>query len=439
MLTPSPENSESVARAMASNPRQLLAAAPCSDSRFNKAPAYWERRLSVYRDGLLEDTLPFWIPRAIDREYGGYITSLDQDGTILQTDKSVWFQGRFAWLLATLYASVEPRAEWLELARHGIDFLQRHCFDSDGRMFFWVTREGKPLRKRRYQYSEVFAIMALAAFARASGEERYARQALDLFKQTLRYHRTPGSLPPKTNPEVRPMKGLSMPMCLIVVAQELRKAINDPICNEVIDATVAEIERDFMKPEFRCVLEAVRPDGQFIDTFEGRTICPGHSIEVGWFILEEARLRNNDPRLTRIGTTIVDWSFEIGWDREYGGILYYRDAKGLPCTDYWHDMKFWWPHNETIIATLLAYQLTGEAKYARWHEQVHNWAYAHFPDPIHGEWFGYLHRDGTVSTRLKGNMWKGPFHLPRMQLYCWQRLEECKSKQLRTAASPSTL
>lgn len=381
---------------------------------------------NTYRDGLLHDTLPFWIPRAIDREYGGYITSLDQDGTIIHTDKPVWFQGRFAWLLATLYSTVERRPEWLELARHGIDFIQRHCFDSDGRMFFSVTREGKPLRKRRYLYSEVFATMALAAFARASGEERYAQQALDLFKLILHYHRTPGLVPPKTNPETRPMKGLSMPMCLIVTAQELRKAVDDPLCNQVIDETIAEVERDFIKPEFRCVLEAVAPNGEFIDTFDGRMVCPGHAIEVGWFILEEARLRRCDPRLIEIGTKIIDWSFEIGWDREHGGIIYYRDARGLPGTEYWHDMKFWWPQNEAIIAALLAWQLTGDPKYARWHQQTHDWAYAR-SDPIYGEWFGYLHRDGSVSTRLKGNMWKGPFHLPRMQWYCWQRLEEMLS------------
>jgi N-acylglucosamine 2-epimerase len=87
-------------------------------------------------------------------------------------------------------------------------------------------------------------------------------------------------------------------------------------------------------------------------------------------------------------------------------------------------MKLWWPHNEAIIATLLAHQLTGDAEYERWHERVHGWAYAHFPDPVHGEWFGYLHRDGSVSTRLKGNLWKGPFHLPRMQWYCAQRVSE---------------
>jgi N-acylglucosamine 2-epimerase len=195
----------------------------------------------------------------------------------------------------------------------------------------------------------------------------------------------------------------------------------------VIDREIAEIERDFLKPEFRCVLEAVGPDGEFQDTFEGRTVCPGHSIEAAWFILEEARHRGDAPRLIALATTILDWSLAIGWDERYGGLVYFTDARGLPSTEYPHDMKLWWPHNEAIIATLLAHLLTGREDYARWHETVHDWAYAHFPDPLHGEWFGYLHRDGSVSTPLKGNMWKGPFHLPRMQWYCSQRIEETLS------------
>ena len=121
---------------------------------------------------------------------------------------------------------------------------------------------------------------------------------------------------------------------------------------------------------------------------------------------------------------MLDWMWKRGWDEEYGGLLYFVDVYGLPVQEYWHDMKFWWPHNETIIATLLAFQLTGDEKYARWHKQVHDWSHSHFPDSEHGEWFGYLHRDGRLSGRLKGNLWKGPFHLPRMQLTCWQIVEE---------------
>ena len=393
-----------------------------------------ERRnslIATYRDGLLDDTIPFWLEHAVDREHGGYITSVDQDGTWLQTDKSVWFQGRFVWMLSTLYNTVQKKTEWLDAARAGVDFMIRHCFDEDGRMFFTVTREGAPLRKRRYLFSESFAVVALAAYGTATGDQASLDKATDVFNLMLKYHNTPGLLEPKTNSEVRPAKGLAMLMVLIVTAQELRKATRNPLCNEVIDQCIAEIERDFVKPEFSCVLEMVGPNGEFIDNFEGRTVNPGHSLEAGWFILEEARLRGGDTALEKLGLKIIDWSYELGWDRDFGGILYFKDCKGLPNPEYWQDMKFWWNHNEAIIANLLAWELTGDAKYERRHAQVHDWAYAHFPDPLYGDWFGYLHRDGSVANRLKGNMWKGPFHLPRMQWYCWKLLERIPEERFR--------
>ncbi|MCY1375306.1 Cellobiose 2-epimerase [compost metagenome] len=85
-------------------------------------------------------------------------------------------------------------------------------------------------------------------------------------------------------------------------------------------------------------------------------------------------------------------------------------------------MKFWWPQNETIIATLLAYLATGDEKYREMHRQIHTYAYRHFHDKEQGEWFGYLHRDGRVAQTAKGNLFKGPFHLPRQEWYCMTRL-----------------
>ena len=42
--------------------------------------------------------------------------SLDREGHVIDTDKGVWQQCRFTWLLGELYNNVEPRDEWLELA-----------------------------------------------------------------------------------------------------------------------------------------------------------------------------------------------------------------------------------------------------------------------------------------------------------------------------------
>ena len=380
--------------------------------------------LATYRDGLLQDTLPFWMEHSVDREHGGFCFALDRNGTRVSTDKFLWLHGRFVWLLSTLYQTVEPKAEWLELAQHGLDFIRRYGFDADGRMLFIVTQDGRPLRKRRYLFSEAFAVMALAAYAKAAKDDEAARQAGDLFRLMLRYTTTPGLLEPKVNPQTRPLKGLALPMILIVVAQTLWDATRDPLCDEWIQRSIDEIERDFMKPEFEAVLETVGTQGEFYDDFDGRMVCPGHAIEAAWFILREAKHRGNDPRLMRLGCTMLDWSWRLGCDEQFGGLFYYRDVKGLPSAEYWHDMKFWWPHNEAIIATLLAYLMTGDPKYRDWHKLAHDWAYTHFPDPEFGEWFGYLHRDGTVSTQLKGNTWKGPFHLPRMQWYCWQLLKQ---------------
>ena len=171
---------------------------------------------------------------------------------------------------------------------------------------------------------------------------------------------------------------------------------------------------DFLHPEYKAILETVGPNGEFIDSMAGRTINPGHSIETGWFILNEAKHRGWDPDLKALGLQILDWSWDWGWDKQYGGISYFKDCKHFPPQDYWHDMKFWWPQCEAIIATLYAYQATGDIRYLEMHKQINDYAWSHLPDPEYGEWFGYLHFDGTVSQPAKGNLYKGPFHIPRM-------------------------
>ena len=380
--------------------------------------------IATYRDGLLEDTLPFWLPRCVDEEHGGFMIARDRDGSVLDTDKGMWQQCRFTWLLATLSTTVEPREEWLATAFHGLEFIEKHGFDAsdgEGRMWFHVTRAGAPIRKRRYFFTETFGAIAYAACAKATGEARLADRARAI------YARAKEGFANEVTPKfasTRPTKGMGEPMILLMTAQELRACLDDDSFDVDIDACIEEIQRDFVKPELECVMETVGPNGELLDHFDGRLLNPGHAIEGAWFILEEARRRGNDTALVELGCNMLDWMWKRGWDEEHGGILYFRDVHGKPVQEYWHDMKFWWPHNETILATLLAHLLTGEDRYESMHRQVHDWAYAHFPDAEHGEWYGYLHRDGRVSVPLKGNLWKGPFHLPRMQLLAWQWLAE---------------
>ena len=379
----------------------------------------------LYKAALLDDVAPFWLKYGLDREYDGFITQLDRDGTRYGTDKAMWMQGRGTWLYARLYNSVEQRPEWFEAAASGYRFLTQHGFDEDGRLFFWMTREGQPLRKRRYLFTESFATIACCEYALAAGDEEALDRARKLYRLVLRYHRVPGLLDPKINPEVRPTKGHAMPMILIATSQELLRVDPDPLYEQVIRECADEIVSHFVHPEEHALFETVSPEGALLEGPLGRCINPGHAIETSWFLMEEAR-RSHDDHMLLNALQILEWSLEWGWDKEYGGLFSFVDTKGYPPEQLEWDMKLWWPHTEALYALLLAYQLTSNEAYEMWYERIHNYAWGHFPDPEYGEWYGYLHRDGSVALQLKGSMWKGPFHVPRALLRCWKLLQEMK-------------
>ena len=380
-----------------------------------------------YRSGLLDDVVPFWLKNGVDREYGGLISSLTQSGGIADSDKSVWIQGRFAWLLGELYnhplcQSNPNRSAWLETAEKTLSFVKEHAFDNrDGRMWFHLTRDGRPIRKRRYSYSESFAAIAFGELALATQKQEYADLAEQCFKQFVSHSLNPQGVEPKFT-GVRPCKSIGFPMITINTASELKQSIGLESADQWIEDSIRSIQNDFMKPEIECVMETVTDDGEISDHFNGRTLNPGHAIEGAWFIMAEGKKRASQDMIDT-GLRMLDWMWNRGWDKKYGGLLYFTSVNELPVQDYWHDMKFWWPHNEAVIATLLAFELTGDEKYLQWHRLVHRWAHKYFADPEHGEWYGYLRRDGRISSPLKGNLWKGPFHLPRMQLQCWDILD----------------
>ena len=391
------------------------------DNQFNRV------EFATYcKNVLVHDVLAFWLAHGIDKKNGGIYTGLDRDGTIIETDKSIWFQGRALWSFATAYLLLAERGEnhpeYLDACESLAIFIEKHATDSsDGRMYFRVTDDGKPVIKRiRYYFSETFAAIGLAAYARATGMSAYAEKAFQLFNAIEKIRSTHDVLVPKFNAVTRPSRGFGEPMILLNTAAELRASLPEKkdFFNNYIDALINEIETYFVRPELKAVLEQCAPDGSVQhEHFEGRQLNPGHAIEGAWFIMKEGLARKSE-KLMSLGLNMFTWMWERGWDKEYGGIIYFRDIDGKPGNEYWHDMKFWWPQCEAIIASLYAYAITSDVSYFNKFASVYNYFHKHFPDDEYGECFGYLHRDGTLSTPVKGNMYKGPFHIPRMYMEC---------------------
>ena len=379
---------------------------------------------AFYRDYLMNDVVPFWLGSdLLDEEYGGYITSVDREGKSYNDDKSVWFQGRCLWTFSALTKKYGRRPEWDKAVQTGVRFLDEKCVDKDGRMFFTVTRDGRPLRKRRYMFSESFYVSAMAEYGSAFGDKEALEKAEKCFDNMVDWYYHPEDDPfkitPKSNAETRQERSAAVPMVLLCISQQLRRCIPEKAekFSQIVRMIISDLLKYHYHPELQCNLETVLMNGDMIDNPAGRTINPGHTCENAWFLMSEA-IYTKDKRVLEVALKMFDWAFEKGWDKQYGGMLYFVDAKGRPCEQLEWDMKLWWVHNEVLIASLAAYALTGKEKYWDRFTMVHDYAFSHFADKECGEWYGYLHRDGTVSHTQKGSMWKGPYHLPRCLMLC---------------------
>lgn len=379
----------------------------------------------------------FWLKNGMDKENGGVYTCLDRKGEVYSTDKSVWMQGRCAWTFAHLCRLYGKRDEWMEASKSCLDFMEKYCInpDADGRMYFTVTAEGKPLRQRRYCFSEGFYAIANAEYYGLTGEKVYidrARRAYELiYKLNNGLIDDPTGLGPKTIPETRTGRALADPMIFLNIISVLRRV--DPEHREEYDKRSAECTQAIFKyhyhPELKCTLESVAPDGTpELWYTAGRVVNPGHDIECSWFLMEEANYRK-DEEIHKNAEQIFRNAIEAGWDNTYGGLLYFIDCLGKPTEAYEHDMKLWWPHNEIMIASLMAYRDTGDEYYADWFFKTLDYCKEHFADPQYGEWYGYLRRDGLpTEPSTKGSTFKGPFHLPRMLSMTDKMLDEILSK-----------
>ena len=369
----------------------------------------------------LRRSVDFWLKYGMDPVHGGVYTCLDRKGEIYSTDKSVWMQGRCGWIFAFLCHNYGVKQEWLDASKSCLDFMEAHCFNRErgDRMYFTVTAEGKPLRQRRYYFSEAFCAIANAEYYGVTGDKsrlERARQCYDLYWDLSRGKPDPVGMGPKTIPETRTGRAFGTPMIILNVTGVLlrtdpeRKALYEERAQQCVD----EIFQYHVKPDLKCVLENVDPDGTArLYHTDGRIVNPGHDIEGVWFLLEYAR-RVGDTALVGKAAEIFRWAVEAGWDKEYGGLLYFIDCLGKPPEAYEHDMKLWWPHNELLIASIMLYRDTGDETYLEWFWRAEEYCREYFCDSEYGEWYGYLRRDGKPTMPpAKGSTFKGPFHVPR--------------------------
>jgi N-acylglucosamine 2-epimerase len=380
-----------------------------------------------YRSALMNDVLPFWEKHSLDKECGGYYTCLNRDGSVFDSDKFMWLQGRQVWMFAMLFTELQPNEAWLNVARQGMKFMKAYGRDAAGDWYFSLTRDGRPLVQPYNIFSDCFAAMAFGAYARATNDQEAADIALTTYRNIIRRKENPKGKYSKVVPGGRPLRAYGLPMILSNLSLELKWLLPPGELNESVDRCIEDLTGVFLDRERGLIYEAVAPDGSHVDTFDGRLLIPGHGIEGMWFLMDIAR-RRGDQHLIELAVDVTLNTIQFAWDEAYGGIFYFLDAEGRPPDKLEWDQKLWWVHNETLIALAMGYLLTGRRECLDWLRKVHDYTWSHFPDPEHGEWFGYLNRRGEVLLPLKGGKWKGCFHVPRMLYRCALLFDELAKK-----------
>lgn len=366
----------------------------------------------LYRKELTDNILPFWLQYSKDAQHGGFFTCLDRTGKVYDTDKFMWLQGRQVWCFSYMYEHVEAKKEWLDMALHGAAFMQQYGRDREGNWYFSLEASGKPLVQPYNIFSDCFATMAFAALDRVQPSDQYKDIAIKTFDNILlRRNNTKGHYN-KAYPGTRPLKNFSLPMILCNLSLELEHLLGATRVNEFVPEIIHEVMEVFYNHEIGVVLENVNPDGSFSDSFEGRLLNPGHTIEAMWFIMDLGKRLNDDTLIQRAVNIMFD-TLELGWDKQYGGLFYFLDVKGHPPMQLEWDQKLWWVHVEALVALAKAYAFTKDERCINWFEKLHSYTWTHFKDNEYGEWFGYLNRRGEVLLPLKGGKWKGCFHIPR--------------------------
>lgn len=313
---------------------------------------------ALYRRDLLDDYLPFVDRYVFDHERGGFMCEVDLDGRLVSTNKASWFDGRGLWVHSFFYTHFGRDPRQLEIARKTAALLLR--VGPSGPDGLWpksYTREGVAIASSDGEiYGDLFVAEGLAAFAKATGEQRYAGMARDLVMKCVRLYDRPDYRlaigRTYLGPSAPPFPGariLGVWMVLLRVSTQMLEDHPDPGIEAVARRAVDAIMHAHFHPSFELFNELLNHDLSRPDDEYGQLVYTGHCLEVLWMVLHEAR-RRGDAALFDLAAERYRRHTAVAWDDVYGGVL--RNLQHVD-RNVWLVDKVLWAQEEVLIGTLM--------------------------------------------------------------------------------------
>jgi N-acylglucosamine 2-epimerase len=390
-----------------------------------------------YRKHLMVDIMLFWEKRTRDTENGGYLTCFDRQGNLTDSDKYIWFQGRQLFMFSALYNRIEKDPKWLDLAKHGRDFVVNKAYAGKGRFNYHLDRQGNVKEGTISIFTDHFVLSGLVEFAVATGSDEDLALITEVYDTLERNVYDPNFKEIYHSTWSPRYKRHGLYMMSLHVADLTGQVLGEARVKSLIDHSLENILYVFSKDEYRALFESVGRDGTIYDEPEGRVLNPGHDLESMWFCIHEG-LKRDDRKIVDRAIEVADWAYQRGYDTEYGGIYSFLDGfHGEPTQMDWYTEtgmswadKSFWVHAETLYTLALCAAETKSDLWVQRFLDMHQWCQKYFHDPEFGEWYCELYRDGSPKLTDKGTLWKAAYHVPRsimMAAKLFEKLEQART------------
>jgi mannobiose 2-epimerase len=378
----------------------------------------------------------FFLPHCVDSNSGGYLEDW-KDGKFYSTGtKFLTQQARTLWFFSTLANEGIDKEKALAAARHGFTHLQSKFRDSEhGGYFSKVKDNGEPSDPRKHAYLNSFALYALAAYYRASGDPEALAAAKELFTTLEKhaYDKINGGYveffyrdwKPITDPKepmyVGPVgtKTYNTHLHLLEAFTEVYRVWPDPLVKQRLMELININTVTVRHPDYFCNIDQWQLDWKMVATLRNLRASYGHDVECAWLVMDALRAIQAPERTLQLwAVNLVNHSLRYGYDTQHGG-FFMGGALGKAADD---TRKEWWVQSEAIVGLLELYQQTGDMKYWTAFQKTLDFIEKHHVAEG-GGWYATLQADGKVISNNRATMWQGPYHTGRALLRCAKMLE----------------
>ena len=365
---------------------------------------------------LYDEYLPFWDNGGYDKQFGGFICNLDENGVPVDDNKFIWYQGRAIWVYSFLYNNFGKDKKYLEIAKHTRNFMVKHMFIGDGQWNELVHGDGKVIKGIEPDsniYGWLFAANGLAEYYKISGDPEDLRLVKESIQAGVKIYDSPQYQKGTINEGYR-IQGHSM--IFVRLLSQLLNHQNDDELEKLLNFHVDKIINSFYNPEYRISNEILNHDYSRIKGKEGETFL-GHSLETQWMIMHLAIQRKDDVLFKKSKDNFRRY-LELGWDHIFDGwgdeeYTVFGNNDHILGTDF--SSKSMWSHTEILVGCMLVIEKTGECWAMDYFNMTWEYVKKTFCLGI-GAWEQAVNRFGEPIDREKygiNPMRRGNFHQPR--------------------------